>query len=146
VPVAASIARDSTEPSLRPTVKAKGARLLVLSPSGPEPVREIRAKRGSISDSIRKLSGRSYDVYREIFLEKVRDHIHRALLANQTRGHGLFDTAANEAEDQVFGFISTHYDDPFMDWDHSSEREVVEALGFSLPSLSPIVESCFRKL
>jgi hypothetical protein len=143
---AASTAREAPQPTLRPTAKAKGARLLVRSPSGPEPVREIRAKRGSISDSIRKLSGRSYDVYREIFLEKVRDHIHRALLANQTRGHGLFDTAANEAEDQVFGFISAHYDDPFMDWEHSAEREVVEALGFSLPSLLPIVESCFRKL
>jgi hypothetical protein len=133
-------------PALRPTARVKGARLLGRSPSGPEPVREIRGKGGSISDSIRKLSGRGYDVYREIFLEKVRDHIRRALLSNQTRGHGLFDTAANEAEDQVYGFISAHYDDPFMDWEHSAEREAVEALGFTLPSLGPIIESCFRKL
>jgi hypothetical protein len=131
---------------LRPTVKAKGARLLVPARSGPEPLREIRAKHGSISDSIRKLSGRGYDVYKEIFLEKVRDHIHRSLLANQTRSHGIFDTAANDAEDQVYGFIAAHYDDPFMDWEHSAEREVVEALGFSMPSLDPIVESCFKKL
>jgi hypothetical protein len=136
-------ARAST---LRPAAKAAGTRLLSRAPAGPVPEREIRAKKGSISDSIRKLSGRSYDVYREIFLEKVRDHIHRALLANQTRSHGLFDSAANEAEDQVYGFISTHYDDPFMDWERSAEREAVEALGFSMPSLQPIVESCFRKL
>jgi hypothetical protein len=131
---------------LRQTTKAKGARLLVPTRSGPEPLREIKAKHGSISDSIRKLSGRGYDVYKEIFLEKVRDHIHRGLLANQTRTHGLFDTAANEAEDQVYGFIVAHYDDPFMDWERSAEREVVEALGFSMPSLEPIIKSCYEKL
>jgi hypothetical protein len=136
----------AAEPALRPAVKASGARLLSRAPSGPQPLREIRSKRGSISDSIRKLSGRSYDVYKEIFLEKVRDHIHRTLLASQTRSHGIFDTAANEAEDQVFGFVSAHYDDPFMDWEHSAERDAVESLGFAMPSLQPIIESCFKKL
>jgi hypothetical protein len=132
--------------TLRPAIRAKGASLLSRSPVGPEPVREIRAKRGSISDSIRKLSGKTYDVYKVIFLEKVRDHIRKTLLASQTRSHGIFDTAANDAEDQVFGFIAAHYDDPFMDWEHSAEREVVESLGFSMPSLAPVVESCFKKL
>jgi hypothetical protein len=130
----------------RPAAKAKGGRLLERGPVGPEPIREIRAKRGSISDSIRKLSGRSYDVYKEIFLAKVRDHIHRTLLASQTRGHGIFGTEANDAEDQVYGFITAHYDDPFMDWEHSAEHDAVEALGFSMPSLLPIIESCFKKL
>ena len=109
-------------------------------------MREIRAKHGSISDSIRKLSGRTYDVYREIFLEKVRDHIHRTLLSSQTRSHGIFGTATNDAEDQVYGFITAHYDDPFMDWENSAERTVVEALGFAMPSLMPIIAACFKKL
>ncbi len=133
-------------PTLRPAVKAKGGRLLARVPTGPEPVREIRAKHGSISDSIRKLSGRTYDVYREIFLEKVRDHIHRTLLSSQTRSHGIFGTATNDAEDQVYGFITAHYDDPFMDWENSAERTVVEALGFTMPSLMPIIAACFKKL
>jgi hypothetical protein len=132
--------------TLRPATKASGRRLLAPTPAAPEPVAVIKAKRGSISDEIRKLSGKSYDVYREIFLEKVRDHIHRALLANQTRSHGLFDTAANEAEDQVFGFVSAHYDDPFMDWESSAERVAVETLGFSMPSLRPVIETCFRSI
>ncbi len=143
---ARSPAPRSPAPRAPAPAKATGSRLLNRAPSGPEPFREIRAKRGSISDSIRKLSGRGYDVYKEIFLEKVRDHIRRALLASQSRSHGLFDTAANDAEDQVFGFIAAHYDDPFMDWEHSAEREVVEALGFAMPSLGPIIESCFKKL
>jgi len=137
----------SPEPSLRPAPKrSRSANPLGRAPAGPEPIREIRAKRGSISDTIRKLSGKTYDVYKDIFLEKVRDVIHKTLLANQTKSHGLFDTAANEAEDQIFGFISNHYDDPFMDWEHSAERELVETLGFSIPSLTPIIETCFRKL
>jgi hypothetical protein len=138
--------KPAPAPVLRPAAKSKGTSLLNRSPVGPEPVREIRARRGSISDSIRKLSGRTYDVYKVIFLEKVRDHIHKVLLASQTKSHGIFDTAANDAEDQVFGFITAHYDDPFMDWEHSAEREVVESLGFSMPSLAPVIESCFRKL
>jgi hypothetical protein len=133
-------------PALRPSVRTRGAGILARVPAGPEPMREIRSKRGSISDSIRKLSGRTYDVYKVIFLERVRDHIRKALLANQKRSHGLFDTAANDAEDQVFGFIAAHYDDPFMDWEHSAERELVESLGFSMPSLSPLIEACFRRL
>jgi hypothetical protein len=130
---------------LKPATRSRSDRLQARRPA-PEPIREIRASHGSISDSIRKLSGRTYDVYREIFLEKVRDHIHRGLLANKSRSHGLFDTAVNDAEDQVYGFMLAHYDDPFMDWEHSAERDAVEALGFSLPSLAPIIESCFRKL
>ena len=136
----------SASPILRPTSGARGALLLGRGPVGPEPMREIRSKHGSISDSIRKLSGRTYDVYKEIFLERVRDHIRKILLANQTRSHGLFDTAANDAEDQVYGFIAAHYDDPFMDWERSAEREAVESLGFSMPSLAPVIEACFRKL
>lgn len=101
---------------------------------------------GSISDRIRSLSGKAYDVYREIFLERVRSDIHHHLLANQTRSHGIFDTAANEAEDQIFGFMAAHYDDPFMDWEHSAGRDAVESFGFSVPSLDPIIEACFKRL
>jgi hypothetical protein len=139
-------AGPAREAALRPAGKARGSLLLVRSPAGPEPLREIRATRVSISDAIRKLSGKNYDVYKKIFLEKVREHIRRALLSNQTRSHSIFDTAANDAEDQVYGFIAAHYDDPFMDWERSAERNAVEALGFAMPSLMPIVEACFKKL
>ena len=125
---------------------ASGSRLLMRPPSGPEPVPRIESRGGSISDRIRSLSGKAYDVYREIFLEGVRSHIHRYLLDNQTRTHGLFDTMSNEAEDLIFGFMATHYDDPFMDWEHSAEHSAVESFGFALPSLDPIIEACFKRL
>jgi hypothetical protein len=109
-------------------------------------VPELRVRGESVSDKIRSLSGKAYDVYKELFLEKVREHIHRALLASPTRQHSLFDTAANEAEDQIYGFMVAHYDDPFMDWDRSAERAAVDALGFSIPTLDPVIEACFKKL
>lgn len=126
--------------------RASGSRLLAAAPAAPEPVPRIESRGGSISDRIRALSGKAYDVYREIFLENVRTHIHRHLLAHQTRSHGLFDTAANDAEDQVYSFMAAHYDDPFMDWARSAERGAVESFGFALPSLDPIIESCFKGL
>ena len=105
-----------------------------------------RRSTGSISDRIRRLSGRQYDVYRNIFLEKVRDSIHRILLAARTRQRGIFDTSANEAEDVLYGFIHEHYDDPFMDWESSRERALVESLGFPMPRLDGIIEDCYRRL
>ena len=116
-------------------------------PAGAEAVPSLeRRATGSISDRIRRLSGRQYDVYRNIFLEKVRDSIHRGLLAAKTRQRGIFDTSVNEAEDAVHGFIVAHYDDPFMDWETSRERALVESLGFSMPLLDGIIEDCYKRL
>jgi len=155
MPVARSVAavppspdRAATPPrpaTIEPTAKPTGSRLLARPPSGPAPLPALKGT-GSVSDKVRALSGRTYDVYRELFLAKVREHIHQALLASPTRTHGIFDTAANEAEDHIYGFMVVHYDDPFMDWPRSAERDAVESLGFAVPSLDPIIEACFRKL
>jgi len=135
----------TTKPSLSQTSKPTGARLLRKPPAPPPPLPELKGS-GSVSDKIRALSGKAYDVYHEIFLQKVRDHIRRELLAHPSRQHGLFDSSANDAEDQIFGFFEAHYDDPFMNWEASAERAAVEALGYSIPSLDPIIESCFKRL
>ncbi|HOX32941.1 MAG TPA: hypothetical protein PLB91_11470 [Spirochaetales bacterium] len=138
-------ASSPPKPSLERAPRPRGAKLLKRPPSGPAPVPELRGK-GSISDKIRALSGKAYDVYREIFLERVRDDIHRELLAHPSRAHSLFDTASNEAENHIYGYMVAHYDDPFMDWEASAERAAVEALGYSMPRLDPIIEACFKKL
>ena len=110
------------------------------------PVETISAPSGSVSDRIRRISGKAYDVYRQIFLEGVRDDIRRHLLANRTRSFRLFDDSTNAAEDLVYHFMAAHYADPFMDWEGSEERSRAEALGFALPSLDPIIEAWFRRL
>jgi len=101
---------------------------------------------GSISDRIKRLSGRQYDVHRDLFLAKVRDDIRRRLLRSRTRPAGLFDTSANEAEDAVYEFISSRYEDPFLDWESSRERALVEGLGFNLGSLDGIIEDCWKRI
>jgi hypothetical protein len=125
--------------------RARGADLGLRCPPA-RPVEVLSGRTGSVSDRIRKISGKAYDVYREIFLEKVRGDIHRTLLASRTRAFRLFDESANEAEDIIFAFMEAHYADPFMNWEGSDERARVEALGFALPSLDPIIEAWFRKL
>jgi len=107
---------------------------------------ELKAREGSVSDRVRKLSGKAYDVYKEIFLERVRDSIHRRLVSGKKGPRRLFDSGANEAEDLVYAFLAEHYDDPYLDWGSSEEKRKVEALGFELPSLDPIIEAWYRKL
>ena len=109
-------------------------------------VERLTARTGSISDRIKKLSGKAYDVYQQIFFQGVRNDIHRCLVANRTHAFRLFDESANEAEDIIFAFMEEHYTDPFMNWEGSDERASVEALGFALPSLDPIIEAWFRRL
>jgi hypothetical protein len=149
--------RAAPEPAPRPepphtalrqvgrTKKAPGLDTVRLRP--PESaVERLTARTGSISDRIKKLSGKAYDVYQQIFFQGVRNDIHRCLVANRTHAFRLFDESANEAEDIIFAFMEEHYTDPFMNWEGSDERASVEALGFALPSLDPIIEAWFRRL
>jgi hypothetical protein len=97
---------------------------------------------GSVADRLRALSGRSYDVFRELFLAKVRRVIRKTLSA----GRGLFFTPPGEAEDLVYNFLKTHYADPYMNWAESEERAALAAYGFDLESLNPIIDECYRRL
>jgi hypothetical protein len=92
------------------------------------------------------LSGRTYDVYRELFLGKVGDSIRANLQASESRSHGLFDNAADKAEQIVHAFLKANYDNPFMDWSASEERERVRSLGFELPSIEPVIDHCYARL
>jgi hypothetical protein len=132
--------------SLKPPSKPRKAERLAPPPRPSPALDELPPRGGSVSDRIRKLSGKAYDVYRQLFLEGVRADIHRILLASKARRLRLFDDSANEAEDIVYAFLSAHYSDPYMDWEASPEKSKVEALGFVLPSLDPIIESWYRRI
>jgi hypothetical protein len=134
-PVDEASQRKKTKAFITQGREAKPSPLPVLAPRG-----------GSVSDRIRRLSGKAYDVYRQIFLEQVRDDIHRGLLARRTKGFRLFDDSANEDEDLVYDFMTRNYANPYMDWEDSPERARVESLGYALPSLDPIIESWYRRL
>jgi hypothetical protein len=125
--------------------RAHGKMLLAKTPRR-EAMPAIAVHGGSVSDRIRKLSGKAYDVYREIFIDSIRDSIHRNLLDNQTRPHRFFDEAPNQAEDLIFNFMADHYEDPYLDWESSPQCKRVDELGFNILSIDPILEMWFKKL
>jgi hypothetical protein len=100
----------------------------------------------SISDSIKKLSGRAYDVYKDIFLSSVRGHIRSALLKNRSKPGGVFNDDTNKAENTVYDFIEHNYSNAYLDWELSEHRKRVNDLGFELRGLDEIIEACYRKI
>jgi hypothetical protein len=97
---------------------------------------------GSVSDRLRVLSGRSYDLYQDRFLTHTRPAIRKILGA----GKGIFFNLPERAEDLIYNFLKDHYADPYMNWDESKERAELAALGFKLESLNPIIDECFKSV
>jgi hypothetical protein len=102
----------------------------------------IRPAGSSVSDRLRQLSGRSYDLYQDRFLVHVRQAIRKVL----SSGRGIFFTLGEDAEDLVYNFLETHYSDPYMNWAESAERKELAALGFELESLNSIIDECYKRL
>jgi hypothetical protein len=97
---------------------------------------------GSVSDRLKELSGRSYDVFHERFMAKAMPSIRKILGA----GRGMFFTPPIEAENLVFNFLQDHYSDPYMNWKESKERTALQKMGFTLESLEPVIAECFKQL
>lgn len=114
------------------------------APRPPTPMPRLEPT-GSISDKIRRLSGRAYDVYKELFLAKVRTHIHAALLHRKTRP-GVSGDDINRAENLIYEFMERNYSNTYMDWSSSEQKAGVDRLGLSLESLDEIIEACYRKI
>ncbi|MCX7025148.1 MAG: hypothetical protein NT080_11070 [Spirochaetes bacterium] len=130
----------------RPVMKilATGARMLAARAKTeiiPRPVAN-----GSVSDRIKKLSGRSYDVYRELFLARVRESIRKHLSSGNGNGKSSSPDSALKAEDLIFEFLERNYANPYMDWEDSDERARLGALGFGILAIDPVIEHCYRRL
>lgn len=96
----------------------------------------------SVADKLKKLSGRSYDVYQDLFLAKVRPAIRKTL----GKGKGLFFSVPEEAENLLYEFMKTHYSDTYMDWESSRERKELEKMGFELSSLDQLIEEAYKAM
>ncbi len=95
--------------------------------------------RGSVSDRIKVLSGRRYDVYREEFLARVGPSIRDWLADHRIKPKDVFEDPLGRAEDLVREFLERNYANPYMDWQGSDTRARVEGLGFSVPELDGII-------
>jgi hypothetical protein len=112
------------------------------APSSRRPSGPSNKPSGSVSDRLRELSGRSYDVYQDRFLSRVRGAIRKVMGS----GKRLFFTLPGAAEDLVYNFLKNHYSDPYMNWEESEEKKALEALGFTLDSVLPIIDECYHRL
>lgn len=129
----------------RKLVRAPAPALLQREKPRKDIVPEIKAT-GSISDKIKRLSGRAYDVYKEIFLSKVRSHIHTALAKGRIKPGVAFGDDANKAENTVYDFMERNYSNAYMNWQVSEHRARIRELGFDIEGLDDIIESCYRKI
>jgi hypothetical protein len=93
----------------------------------------------SIADIIRKMTGKTYTVYKELFFRGIRPSIRTALASAKTRKGLSFDSSQNDAEELVFGFLFEHYNDPYQNWAESDECHRIEDLGFHLPEIEPVI-------
>lgn len=107
---------------------------------------ETKVPKGSVSDRLRKLSGKSYDVFRDRFFAHGRAAI-RAVLGGAKAGKkALFASVPQEAENLVYDFLRDHYADPYMDWESSGERRSLASVGYELASIDPVIEECYRRI
>lgn len=101
---------------------------------------EVPVRRFSVSERLMQLSGRSYDVYQDLFLSHARNAIRRVL----GKGRGLFFSLPAEAEDLVYEYLKRNYSNPYMNWEQSQEQKQLEALGFSLSKIEAVIDECYK--
>lgn len=129
-------ARQAAEGTRKPPRKRAAP---VGDPSRPAETDRPTAPRGSVSDRIKALSGRRYDVYREEFLARVGPAIRDRLSERRVKPKDVFEDPLGRAEDLVRDFLERNYANPYMDWEGSDTRARVEDLGFSVPDLDGII-------
>lgn len=95
----------------------------------------------SITDIIKKMTGKTYTVYKDLFFQDIRPSIRAVLASAAGKKEGLFSTSKqNQAEELVYGYLFDHYSDPYQNWTNSEERKRIEIIGYPLSSIEPIIE------
>ena len=115
-------------------------------PSRALPANPPQIATGSVSDIIKRLSGRGYDVYRDIFLAKARPAIREVLLRQPGRPASLFGEELNEAEDLIHEFLERNYANPFMDWKTSDQHKRLGGTGYKVDTIEEVIEACYKRL
>ena len=93
----------------------------------------------SIAETVKKVTGKSYGVYRDLFFKEVRSAIRTILQHSMVQKLSFFGTEQNDAENIIYEFLETNYDNPYQQWQNSAEQAEVFAQGFRIDSLEPII-------
>jgi len=99
----------------------------------------------SISDMIRKQTGKTYTVYKELFFRGIRPSIRNVLAASLNKKGNLFGSKQNEAEEIIYKFLYEHYNDPYQNWKESEERKKVEKIGYTMPVLEQVIAGWIKE-
>ena len=93
----------------------------------------------SIADTVKKVTGKSYGIYRELFFKEVRTSIRAILQYSAIHKLSFFGSEQNNAEDIIYQFLETNYDNPYQQWQGSQDQADVLEEGFRIDSLEPII-------
>ncbi|HKL85261.1 MAG TPA: hypothetical protein VJ861_02890 [Treponemataceae bacterium] len=96
----------------------------------------------SISDMIKKMTGKTYTVYKELFFRGIRPAI-RTVLSNSKKGT-FFDSKQNSAEELIYEFLFLHFNDPYQNWEKSETYLKISELGYEIPKLEPIISTWIK--
>ena len=103
------------------------------------PLNEPKEAPLSIADTVKKVTGKSYGIYRELFFKEVRSAIRAILQYSAVQKLSFFGTEQNHAENIIYDFLETNYDNPYQQWQGSQAQADVLAQGFRIDSLEPII-------
>ena len=87
----------------------KRGSVVFTSPKGKRP-------EASISEYIKNLSGKSYDVYKDLFMSSIIPFIRKSIERNPEVPIRFFGSSIGKAEETVYKFLTENYDNPFLDW------------------------------
>lgn len=119
--------------------KDKRGSIVFTSPKGKRP-------EASISDYIKNLSGKSYDVYKDLFMSSIVPFIRKSIERNPEVPIRFFGSSIGKAEETVYKFLTENYDNPFLDWNSSEEKKKLDKMGYRIDSVYNIVSQWFKSL
>ena len=93
----------------------------------------------SIAETVKKVTGKSYGIYHDLFFKEVRSAIRTTLQHSAVQKLSFFGSEQNNAENIIYQFLETNYDNPYQQWQGSEEQAEVLEQGFRIDSLEPII-------
>lgn len=132
-------ATKARSPSGKPKKVIRAAKKVVPLKIERKPATERSPFANSIADIIKKKTGKTYTVYKELFFQKIRPAIRTTLSLSADKKGGLFTSRQNDAEELVYAFLYDNYNNPYQNWVESDSRKKCENLGYPIKDIEPII-------
>jgi len=118
-------------PSTRIPAEPPSFHIYPISPPKEQPL--------SIAETVKRVTGKNYGIYRDLFFKEIRPSIRAILQHSAVQKLSFFGTEQNNAENIIYRFLEMNYDNPYQQWQGSQQQSDVLAQGFRVDSLEPII-------